>query len=58
MARAPGNLHKGCSLGDEELDWSLSGEVEQSRASQRCAPGLRRAKGDAASAALGSLLET
>lgn len=56
VAGAPGNLQKGCSLGDDELDKALSGEAEPSRAGQRCAPGPRHAKGEAASASPGSLL--
>lgn len=56
VAAAPGNLHQGCSLGGGELDQGLSGEAEPSRASQRCAPGPRPAKAEAALASLGSLL--
>lgn len=56
VAGAPGNPHKGCSPGDDELDKALSGEAEPNRASQCRAPGPRHAKGEAASASLGSLL--
>lgn len=48
MARAPGNLHTGRPLGDDELDDGLSGEAEPSRAGQRCAPGPRQATAKAA----------